>query len=321
MKIKKEYLILGVIIAALAVYLYQRNSDRTHYTLPTLPSLTAADITQVRISGGGKTQALIRKDGRWVTDPQGFPADPKRVNEMLETLAGLHLTALVAESKNDALYELDPDHTVTVKAWQGDQLRRDIDVGKAAPSFRHTFVKIAGDDRVFHAADNFRFRFESGLDDLRDKTVLAINRQELNEIQITKDQTSVTLTRTPAPAETPPAGPPAPPPAPAGWQGGDGRPADSAAVEMLLGDLVDLQCEAFIDDRDKTGFGPPIYSIALKGPKDDRLSVFAPAAADAATYPAVSSASDYPFQLSADQAQRLMKAPEEFFKTGEKREG
>lgn len=317
MKIKKEYLILGVIIAALAVYLYQRSSDRTHYTLPTLPALAAADITQVLISGGGKTQALIRKNGRWVTDPQGFPADPKRVNEMLETLAGLKLTALVAESKNYALYELDPDHTVTVKAWQGDQLKRDIDVGKAAPSFRHTFVKIAGDDRVFHAADNFRFRFESGLDELRDKTVLSFNRQDLQEIHIAKGTASAALSRTPPKAETPPAGQPAA----AAWQGADGRPANSAAVEMLLGELVDLQCQSFIDDRDKTGFGPPIYSIALKGPKDHTLSIFAPTAKDAPTYPAVASASDHPFQLSADQAQRLMKNPDDYFKIGEKKEG
>ena len=321
MKIKKEYLILGVVIAALAVYLCQRSSDRTHYTLPTLPALTAAEITQIRISGGGKTQTLLHRDGRWVTDPQGFPAEPKRVKEMLETLAGFQLTALVAESKNYALYELDPDHAVSVKAWQGDQLKRDIDVGKAAPSFRHTFVKIAGDDRVFHAADNFRFRFESGLGEMRDKTVLAINRQELREILITKDQASVTLSRPPAQTETPPAGQPAPAPGPAGWQGGDGRPANNAAVEMLLGDLVDLQCESFIDDRDKAAFGPPIYSIALKGSKDHTLGIFAPAAADATAYPAVSSGSDYPFQLPADQAQRLMKAPEEYFNAGEKKEG
>jgi hypothetical protein len=321
MQIKKDYLILGVVIAAIAVYLNMRSSDRTHYTLPALAALTAADITQIQISGGGKTQTLIRKDGRWVTDPQGFPADPKRVNEMLETLAGLNLTALVAESKNYALYELDPDHTVTVKAWQGDQLKRDIDVGKAAPSFRHTFVKLAGDDRVFHAADNFRFRFESGLDELRDKTVLAFNRRDIREIQITKGTASVTLSRLPPQEEAPPAGQPAPAPAPAAWQGSDGRPADSAAVEMLMGDLVDLQCQAFIDDRDKTAFGAPIYSIALKGPKDHTLSIFAPAGQDSATYPAISSGSDTPFQLPADQAQRLMKDPDEFFKRGEKKEG
>jgi len=313
MQIKKEYIILGLIIAALAGYLYLRSPDRTQYTLPAIPALSAADITQVQITGGGKTQTLARRDGRWVLPPQGFPADPKRVNEMLETLAGLALTALVAESKNYTLYELDPDHRVNVKAWQDDQLKRDIDVGKAAPSFRHTFVKIAGDDRVFHARDNFRFRFESGLEDLRDKTVLAFKRPDLQEIHITQAAASVTLTRAPVKA----AAPADRPPAPQAWQFTDGRTANSAAVEMLLGELVDLQCQAFIDDRDKTDFGPPIYSILLKGSKEHTLNIFAPAAKDAPTHPAVSSGSDYPFQLSTDQVQRIMKNPEEFLKTGE----
>lgn len=319
MTFKKEYLILAAIIAALAAYLHQRSSDRTHYTLPAPPALTAADITKVQISGLGKTQTLVRKENRWVTDPQGFPADPKRVAEMLETLAGLRLTALVAESKNYARYELDPEHAVGVKAWQGEALKRDIEIGKAAPSFRHTFVKIAGDERVFHAADNFRFRFESGLDEMRDKTVFSFDRKELQEIRIAKGEASATFTRTPPPAETPPAGTPAAPAAT--WQGADGRPADSAAVEMLLGELVDLQCHSFIDDRDKQSFGPPIYTITLKGPAELTLAIFAPDAGEDGTHPAVSSAGDTPFRLTSDQAQRLMKAPEEYFKTEEKKQG
>jgi hypothetical protein len=312
MKIKKEYLVLGVIIAALAAYLYQRSSDRTQYTLPAVPALAAVDITQIRITGGGKMQTLDRQDGRWVLKPQGFPADSKRVDEMLETLAGLALTALVSESKNYTLYGLDPEHRVNVKAWQGDQLKRDIDVGKAAPSFRHTFVKIAGDERVFHARENFRFRFESGLEDLRDKTVLAFNREDLHQIHITQDATPVTLIRLPPKVESSAAGPSAA--APPAWQGVDGRPANSAAVEMLLGELVDLQCQAFLDNRDPTGFGPPIYSILLKGSQDHTLSIFAASGPEQPTHPAVSSGSDYPFGLSADQVQRIRKSPAEFFR-------
>jgi hypothetical protein len=318
MKVKKEYLILGVVIAALAVYLLQRSSDRTHYTLPSLPTLAAADITRVQISGFGKTQTLALKDGRWVTEPQGFAADPKRVKEMLDALAGLNLTALVAESKNYALYELDAENRVGVKAWQGDQLKRDLDVGKAVPSFRHTFVKLAGDDRIFHAADNFRFRFQSGLDEIRDKTVLSFQRQELREIRVSQGQASALLTRPPAGTEATQPGQPAVPPA--GWQDSDGRPANTSDVEMLIGELSDLQCQAFIDGRAKDSFGPPIYSIILAASKEHTLNIFTPEAKDG-FYPAVSTDSDYPFQLSQDQAKRIMKNPADFFKTEEKKEG
>lgn len=318
MKMKKEILILGVVIAALAVYLYQRSADRTHYTLPALAVVAAADIDKIQMTRGAETVVLVRQEGRWRIDPAGYPVDRRLAQEMLDTLSGLTLTALVSESKNYALYELDDDHKANVKAWQGGQLKRDFDVGKAAPSFRHTFVRLAGDERVFHGRDNFSFRFRTRIEDLRDKTVLAFSRPDIQEIRITKNGAALTLVPAPAPTETPAA---AGPPAPAGaWQSSDGRPANGAAVEALMGELSSLQADAFIDGRDKTSFGPAIYSVALKGSQAHSLELFAPAGGDSPDHPAVSSGSDYPFSLSEDHAQRIMKDPEAFFKKEEKKE-
>ncbi|MCK7466945.1 MAG: DUF4340 domain-containing protein [Desulfosudis oleivorans] len=96
---------------------------------------------------------------------------------MLETLAGLSLTALVAESKNYALYELDDGP-------QGHTSRPGRTTGSSAtstsarphPPSGHTFVRIAGDDRVYHAPTISASASQSGLDDLRDKTVLSFKR-------------------------------------------------------------------------------------------------------------------------------------------------
>jgi hypothetical protein len=315
MKLKKEFLILGVIIAALAVYLYQRSGDRTHYTLPTLPALAASDITKIQMTRGAETVVLVRKDGGWRIDPPGYPVDPRLAQEMLDTLSGLTLTALVSASGNFALYELDDVQKANVKAWQNDQLKREIDVGKAAPSFRHTFVRIAGDDRVYHGRDNFSFRFRTRIEDLRDKTVLAFDRQEIKEFQIAQGETRLTLVRTIAPAETPPAGQGTA----EAWQTADGRPANGAAVEALLGALSGLQADAFIEGRDKASFGQPVYAVELKGPKEQSLALFPPAEGDSKDHPAVSSGSDFPFSLSEDHAKRIMKNPEEFLKKEEKK--
>ncbi|MCU0604225.1 MAG: DUF4340 domain-containing protein [Desulfobacterales bacterium] len=315
MKLKKEFLILGVIIAALAVYLYQRSGDRTHYTLPTLPALAASDITQIQMTRGAETVVLVRRDGRWRIDPPGYPVDPRLAQEMLDTLSGLTLTALVSASGNFALYELDDAQKANVKAWQNDQLKREIDVGKAAPSFRHTFVRIAGDDRVYHGRDNFSFRFRTRIEDLRDKTVLAFDRQEIREIQIAQGETRLTLVRTTAPAEPPPAGQGTA----EAWQTADGRPANGAAVEALLGTLASLQADGFIEGRDKAALGQPIYSVELKGPQEHSLTLFAPTGGDSKDHPAVSSGSDFPFSLLEDHAKRIMKNPEEFLKKEEKK--
>jgi Domain of unknown function (DUF4340) len=316
MKLKKEFIILGIVIAALAVYLFQRSSDRTRYTLPEVPALAAADITKIQLTRPDQTVELVRKNGRWVLEPQGYPVDAKLAQEMLDTIAGLALTALVAESRNYAPYELDEEHKVNVKAWQAGQLRRDFDVGKAAPSFRHTFVRLAGDDRVFHGQDNFSFRFRTGIDDLRDKTVLTFNPQDIREIQIAAEGASLTLVRSPAPAETPAGSQPAP----SAWQSSEGRPADGAAVESLLSELSNLRCDTFVADRDKAAFSGSAYAIVMKGSQEYTLSLFAPAGPERTDRPAVSSGSDYPFHLSEDHAKRIMKNPADFFKTEEKEE-
>jgi hypothetical protein len=111
----------------------------------------------------------------------------------------LTLTALVSESEDYIRYDLHAGKKITVKAWQEDSLMRNFDIGKAASSFRHTFVKLNDDSRVFHARDNFRGKFELSEDNLRDKSVLSFKITDIQEIQIDKDQTSLKLARTQIP--------------------------------------------------------------------------------------------------------------------------
>jgi hypothetical protein len=323
MKIKKEYIILVLIIAALCVYLVMRRSDRTLYQLPDVPQVSQKEITRVQITKG-KTAIVINKQGSdWYIAPAEYPADAAKVKAMLDNVEKLTLTALVSESGDYNRYELSADQKINVKAWKGDELKRDIDVGKTAPSFRHTFVRTAGDDRVFHAQGNFRNAFDLTVDDLRDKTVLEIKPEDIQQIQITKENQSLTFTRTqpPTAVEAPEAEKSADKKASQDrepvWQSADGRAVDASALNRILKSLADLRCEGFIDDRKKEDFTAPLISLLLKGAQEYRLSIFAKIAEKDSGSPAISSASDYPFILSENQVARLMKAPSEILKTDE----
>ena len=313
MKLKKEFIILGVIIAALTVYLFQRSGDRTRYTLPEVAALAASEITKIEITRAGQSVVLVRQGERWVIAPPGVAAAPKSVQEMLEALTGLTLTALVAESKSYSIYELDDENKIHVKAWQDDRLRRELDIGKTAPSYRHTFVRLAGDDRVYHARDNFRFRFTGGPEDLRDKTVLSFKRPDITEVRITSGNAEATFTRDKG------ADPGAPTPEGASlWKGPAGAAVNATRLNALIAALSDLTCEKFISDRGKESFGRPVFSITLTGGKEHSLSIFAPNGTDSGEYPAVSSASDSPFVLAQDQAKTIMMDPGELLETGGK---
>ena len=313
MKIKKEYIILAIIIIALSVYLGMRRGDRTLYELPGVPQVSQKEITRLQISKGKTIIDLNKKDSSWYIAPKEYPADADKIKNMLDNIEKLTLTALVSESGNYNLYDLSGEANVNVKAWQGESLKRDIDVGKTASSFRHTFVKTAGDDRVFHARGNFRNTYDTTIDDLRDKSILTYTPSEIQQIQVTAEKQPIVLNRTQLPEkkESPTAekqeNTSAPVPKTA-WRTPDGRTGDEAAVDQLLNTLSNLRCDTFIEDRAKEDFTTaPLINIQLKGSQEYSLSIFAKTTEKETQYPAISSDSKYAFLLTDSEAEGIMK--------------
>ena len=105
------------------------------------------------------------------------------------------MTALVSESKNYNLYDLAGETEVNVKAWQGDSLRRDIDVGKTASSFRHTFVSPDGNNRVENYRGNFRNTFDIHGGRFQGYGQLTYTPSDIQQIQITNEKHTFMLNR------------------------------------------------------------------------------------------------------------------------------
>jgi hypothetical protein len=314
MKVKKEYIILALVIIALAAYLVTRTSDRTQYQMPDVPQVAAKEISKLQITRDKAIIVVNKKDDKWYIAPEEFPADGNKIKDILNAIENLTLTALVSESKNYNLYDLDEDKKINVKAWQADNLRRDVDLGKTASSFRHTFVKPAGDERVFHARGNFRNNFDLTVDDLRDKQVLVLNPADIMQFEVIKDQQSLILNKAQAPVvvegtQAKKQTEAAPQANKVEWQAADGRPVDEAVVQQILDTVSNLRCEKFINDRGKDGFTSPLFTLRVKGPQDYSLSIFAKAAEKDTDYPAVSSGSNYAFLLSGSQVDKIMKDP------------
>lgn len=319
MKIRKEYIILIAIVLALSLYLILRNPDRTHYQVPKLPHLAKKVISKIEISRQETSIVLHKKKNRWYIVPQGYPADTGMVKQMLDIIEKVTVTALVSESKNYSRYDLDDNKKITVRAWMGDRLIREFEVGKAAASYRHTFVKLAGNDGVYHAPGNFRANFDQTVDKLRDKIVLSFDQTEIREIRITKGQQLTVFSRKQVPAKDS-AGQEADARSPLSqkvetfWQTADGKDGDETQVRRLLAPLTNLRCVKYIDDRKKEDFTNPIYTLQLKGLQEYTVSVFAKTDKDAKTCPAVSSGNDYPFLLFDRHVDGLMKIPDEVLK-------
>jgi hypothetical protein len=316
MTVKKEYIILVLIIIALALYLSFRRADVTHYTLPELPDVNRQDISKIEITRAGETILLERKDGGWILTPMGYPADMVKVETMIEVLDKLTLSALVSESRSYERYDLSDKKRLSIKAWEGETLMRDFWAGKVAPSSRHTFVALAGDDRVFHAMDNLRNTFDRSLDDLRDKQVLSFTPSDINEIRIVDEDRTFDLSRSMAddvPEPDPVKGDTEATAKKAGasWRTPDGEIADKPKVDRLLGTLSSLECQRYLDESIMAELTDPFCIISLKGPDTISLSLFPKTGEEDTFFPSRSSMSPYPFELSERNATEFMSFPDD----------
>ena len=306
MKLKKEYLILTTVLVALILYLALHRPNRTHYTLPEISSIPEKQISKVALEKAGGTVVLNKKDNTWYIGPEEYPADSDKIEDILTVIENLKMTALVSESKNYVRYDLNPDKKIHVKAWQGETLAREFDIGKGADTYQHTFVKLTDNPNVYHARGDFRRKFDGTVEDLRDRVVLSFVQKDLRGIKIVGEKKTGILhleqvvesddQKKEAAAKTGNSSKPG-----TGWVNANGENVDAVKVGRLLGFLNRLECESYMDDFQKNDMKDPVYAVTLQGAKEYTLSIFAPKNKDDKAYPAVSSENDYPFLLSETQ--------------------
>ncbi len=307
MKLKKEYVILAAILVALILYLALHRSNRTHYQLPELSEVTGKHISKLEITTAGNSIIFNQKDNTWNIEPKGYRADPTKVKNILNVIEKLKLTALVSESKNYVRYDLRNDKNIHVKAWQGETLLREFDIGKAAPTFKHTFVKLPDDPNVYHARGDFRRNFDRSVDDFRDKTVLSFAQNTIQGIELTLEKKTISLSRKEIP-ETFPEKKDDPAAKAAKelktktvWEDTKGHEVAPSKISSLLSFLNSLECERYLDDLKKEDLKNPIYTVALNGEKEYSLLVFSKKDNNAKNYSAISSENESPFSLSDTQ--------------------
>ncbi len=323
MRAKKEYFLLIIVIAALSSYLFFRNTDKTHYLIPVIPDIDQQEITTLEISRAGSSIKLNKKDNKWFIMPYEYPTDIELVEKMLRIIDGFTLETLVSEKKSYHLFDLTDDKKITIKTWVDDSLALEFDMGRPAPSWNHTFVKISGNDSVYHAKGNFKSTFDQTVAKLRDKTVLSFDPNEIVGIEIIKGKETIILGKKVIPAETteqeenknlqPTAQ------EETSWEDPDGKKADKTALDSMLAALSSLKCSQYTEEQDKSKFSNPIYTVKIKGLKEYSLQIFDKTDEEAKNYPAVSSENAYPFLIAVAQGDRIMKGKEEMLKKEERK--
>ena len=319
MKIKKEYVLLSLLIFALAGYLFFKKTNRLHYTLPVSPIIAKNDIVKLVLHKGEKQTILTKKDGAWFVTPGNYPADAEKIDKIIGDINGFSINTLASESGDYLRYDLTEDKRIGVKVFGEKGPLFSFAVGKRATTFKHTFVMIEGDKRVFQTQGNFRSDFEQGPQDLRDKNVLPFVKDGVVvSLEITEGSKILSLKKKVEGkgAEQKTADEPAT--TTAGWIDRSGREIPEAAMNELFSQLSGLQCDSYLDGKKKEDFKDPTLSIALHGERSGTLSIFEKNDQKANGTPAISSASSSPFILQKSKIELIRKTLKEI--RGEKNE-
>jgi len=185
---KRQLVLVIVLVVLLGVVFAQRRQQQS--LVASAPagqvSLNPDRVSRLVVDRPGEpTVEFARVGGGWrIRAPFDYAAQDQAVQSTLTSLQDLELADVVSTNPdNRHNYQVDSTGT-HVQAWEGDQQVMSLIIGKAAPDFAHTFVRRDGSDEVYRAVGMLSYTFNKKPDDWRDKTILALNRDDIDRVEL-----------------------------------------------------------------------------------------------------------------------------------------
>jgi hypothetical protein len=200
----KSLIVLSVVLAGLAAYVYFVESKKPEESAatPAGPKVFAAvkaeavDEITVKSAGGDRT-TLKKAGGTWqITAPVTAPADEAEVSGIVTNLATVDIVRTVEENATDlAQFGLaEPRVEVDFKEAGGKATQRLL-IGDKTATSGDLYAKLPGDKKVFLIAGSYDTTFNRGTFDLRQKSVLAFERDKVDLVTVQSGTTTIELAR------------------------------------------------------------------------------------------------------------------------------
>lgn len=318
MKVKKEYLLLILIIGVLSIYLLVQKANHQDADVPKLAPLDDSTISRIVIAKSDKTIELSKADERWLIQPNDYPADATKVKNMINAVANLTATALVSEAGIYERYGLDAAKRITIKVFNGKELQREFSIGREAPTFQHTFVMLADNPNVYHARGNLTGTFNQTIDGLRDKKILTFDKARISGIDIRKGDKSRTLAKkeiVPEQKSDDQADKSTSAQPTIEWSDTDGQAVEAKTVDSLLNTMSGLMCDQFMADDAKATLAGAAWTLTFNtGQESYTISVFDKDEQTPPKYRASASTSQFAFLLAESRVQNIEKTIDSLLK-------
>lgn len=287
LKTYREFIILAVIALVLLAYIILRSSGNINYKLPEIDSLDKNTVSSITIDGQEASYIFEKSGDDWYIQPENWLANSSTVNTILNSLTDIKVVDLISSSGNPALYDLSEDKRFTVKAYSGDEMVRELYVGKVSSSGVYTYIMFPGDDNVYSIRGSLPASVGSGKEDMREKQIIKMQKSDLQKMTFTTGGGARTLYKDEN--ET--------------WKedGTEAQP-DTDLIAKAETTLTSLRATKYLSEKPE---GVPEWTVSLStGNGDISLEIW-PAAENG--YPAWCSIRGYSFIISDYSGESILK--------------
>jgi hypothetical protein len=200
MKGLKSTIALFFILVGLGAYIYfvSWREPETSNENRVFASLESGDIQEITITSAGGETTTVRKegDGWQIVSPITSPAAMAEANAMTSALSQMDTVRVVDEQPSDvATYGLNPPR-VSVQFTSADgKPSGKLLIGERSPTGAGMYAKREDQARVFLIAEYQGSSFDKTTFDLRDKTVLAFDRGQMDSLEVERGGQKTAFTR------------------------------------------------------------------------------------------------------------------------------
>lgn len=250
-------LVMVSVLLALGAYVYfvELPYEKEELAKKKLFTFDTADVTEVQLTYPDRRLHLKKDEaGQWrIIEPLNTEADQATVTNLINAIADAEIVRILDDPIQDpALYGLEAPVVKLQMTLQGGHVLPQVSIGKDTPVGYSVYLQREREAKLLLAPQAFRLGMTKEVKDVRDKTVIALNPDNVQKIEIQGQDKAIVLAKTDS-----------------GWslQEPLSGKADDSQVQTFLSAIQNMKAQDFIEtpglDPKESGLAPPQLRVAL----------------------------------------------------------
>jgi hypothetical protein len=238
---KNIYALIGLfaVLLIIAFLVLQKPGEQSakSSSLGALLNIDSASVNRIEVKTASSSLDLEKKGVDWfIVNPISYKANQAFIAQIIHQLKNLENKGTVSNKPDKfGVFQVDQSGT-QIKLFENGTEKASIVLGKMAASYTESYARKLNSDDVMIVEGAFSYSFSRPVKDWRDRTILNVPRESINEISYQYGDTAFILSLKDSV-----------------WIIGRDR-ANRSSVDGILSALSNLQADDFIDST----FSPKI---------------------------------------------------------------